>query len=131
MVNHLLRSITIVPFATDELEKRMQLPRRLLLALVILPLLDAAAAAAAPPPLGRWASAGGNVLVVNDDATCAYQTPTLKVQGTCSWQAGQSDGILYIEYQSTPQSPPQRMDVHVRWIDRANIVVLGESFRRR
>jgi hypothetical protein len=38
---------------------------------------------------------------------------------------------LYIDYQSTPQSPLQRMDVHVRWIDRTNIVVLGEPFRRR
>jgi hypothetical protein len=107
----------------------MQFPRRLVFALVLL--TSTAAAAAAPPPLGRWASASGNVLVVNDDATCAYLTPTLHVQGSCFWQAGQSDGILYIDYQSTPQSPPQRMDVSVRWINWTNIVVLGERFARR
>jgi hypothetical protein len=99
-----------------------------------LPLMAAAtgpAFAQAVPPLGRWASQTGNVLVVNDDATCAYQTPQLRVQGGCSWHgAGAADGVLVIDYAGSGQSP-QRIDVSIHWINRQRITVLGEQFQRR
>ena len=97
------------------------------------PLMAAAtgpASAQAIPPLGRWASAKGNVLVVNDDATCTYQTPQLRVQGSCSWHgSGVADGILVIDNPTAGQAAP-RVDVSIHWINRERILVLGEPFQR-
>jgi hypothetical protein len=103
----------------------------LALALSLLPVVAQPAAAQAVPPLGRWASAAGNVLVVNDDATCAYQTAQLRVQGNCSWRGSSpTDGILFIDAAAASQQLRQ-MDVSVHWINRERILVLGEPFQRR
>jgi hypothetical protein len=100
-----------------------------------LPLLAAAAgpaSAQAVPPLGQWASAKGNVLVVNDDATCTYQTPQVRAQGSCSWHGvGPADGILVIDNPVTGQQALPHMDVSIHWINRGRITVLGEPFQRR
>jgi hypothetical protein len=100
------------------------------LALPLSPLVAQPAAAQAVPPLGRWASAAGNVLVVNDDATCAYLTAQMRVQGSCSWRgASPTDGVLFIDYAVASQQTRQ-MDVSIHWINRQRILVLGEPFQR-
>ena len=101
------------------------------LVLPLLPLATEPAAAQAVPPIGRWASAAGNVLVVNDDATCAYLTAQLRVQGGCSWHvSGPADGVLVIDYAAATQQLRQ-MDVSIHWINRGRILVLGEPFQQR
>ena len=101
------------------------------LALTLLPLAARPAAAQAVPPLGQWASAAGNVLVVNDDATCAYQTSQLRIQGTCSWRGSSpTDGVLFIDYAAANQQL-RHMDVSIHWINRGRILVLGEPFQLR
>ena len=84
-------------------------------------------AAAQPPPLGQWTSPAGNVLIVQDNATCLYITKTLRAQGSCSWKPGPPEGILTIVYQA--QNRLQRLDVSVRWVRPDRIVVLGEPFQ--
>jgi hypothetical protein len=101
------------------------------LVLPLLPLPAGQAVAQAVPPIGQWASAAGNVLAVNDDATCAYLTAQLRAQGTCSWHGvGPADGILIID-SGAATSGPRQMDVSIHWINRARILVLGEPFQRR
>jgi hypothetical protein len=100
------------------------------LALPLLTLVSSRAVAQAPPPIGRWASAAGNVLVVNDNATCTYLTAQLRVQGNCSWRAGgPADGILIIDYVAAA-SALRQMDVSIHWLNYGHILVLGEPFQR-
>ena len=110
----------------------MRFPGMLGLALPLCAAAAGTASAQAVPPLGQWASAKGNVLVVNDDATCTYQTPQVRAQGSCSWHGvGPADGILVIDNPVTGQQALPHMDVSIHWINRERITVLGEPFQRR
>ncbi len=114
-----------------EWKGEMRFLRMFALALPFVAAAAGSASAQAVPPLGRWASAKGNVLVVNDDATCTYQTSQLRAQGSCSWHgAGPADGILVIDNPAPGQAPPH-MDVSIHWINRERILVLGEPFQRK
>ncbi len=113
-------------------EEKMRFLSILALALSLLPVVAQPAAAQAVPPLGRWASAAGNVLVVNDDATCAYQTAQLRVQGNCSWRGSSpTDGFCSLDALRQASQQLRQMDVSVHWINRERILVLGEPFQRR
>ena len=108
----------------------MRLLSVFVLGVSLLPLATRAAAAQAVPPLGQWASAAGNVLVVNDNATCAYMTTQLRIQGNCSWHGtSPTDGVLFIDYAAANQQL-QQMDVSIHWINRGKILVLGEPFQQ-
>ena len=109
----------------------MRLLRFLALGAALLPLAVQPAAAQAVPPIGHWASAAGNALVVNDDATCGYMTSQLRVQGNCSWHgSGPADGVLVIDFTNANQAL-QQMFVSIHWINYGRILVLGEAFQRR
>ena len=126
-----LRSDTVTLQPVDKRKREM---RFLIMPGLAVPLFVAVAGAAfaqAVPPIGRWASAKGNVLVVNDDATCTYQTSEVRAQGSCSWHGvGPADGILVIDNSAAGRALP-RMDVSIHWINRERIVVLAEPFQRR